>query len=352
MNQSHKIKKKHLKPTVSKALLHVLAKLSEKRGIHFDKICEAAGVRAAVLSKSDERISAEQFLRTWDLAEQAAEDKNFGLHFGSELAGNYLGGNILINLMANSATIGNVLKIFCKYHLLMEDAVLPKMAIDDHAVVIWWELFIPGVAIPRQYAEAVLCASTEILRAVSENHLNPETVSFTHSPPDDIREHEVIFRTRLLFDQPENALTISRENFDRPILLASRELFDALEPFAEKRLHQMYFPGSWSDKVRQEVYSLLSRGEIPNIETIAVNLASGSRTLQMKLRREDTTFTQLLDQIRKKTALAYLNDPEVSICDIALLLGFSEQSAFNHAFKRWTGTTPGKYKKDGVGQDN
>ncbi|MBC2713844.1 MAG: helix-turn-helix domain-containing protein [Desulfobacteraceae bacterium] len=52
--------------------------------------------------------------------------------------------------------------------------------------------------------------------------------------------------------------------------------------------------------------------------------------------------------MRKETALAYLKDPEISICDIALLLGFSEQSAFNHAFKRWTGTTPGKYKKEGL----
>ncbi|RJP95202.1 MAG: AraC family transcriptional regulator [Desulfobacteraceae bacterium] len=68
----------------------------------------------------------------------------------------------------------------------------------------------------------------------------------------------------------------------------------------------------------------------------------------MKLRKEETTFTHLFDQIRKTTALTYLKDPEVSICDIALLLGFSEQSAFNHAFKRWTGTTPGKYKKDGL----
>ena len=281
--------------------------------------------------------------------EQTAGDENFGLHFGKDLAANYLRGNILINLMANSATIGNAMKIFCKYHLLMEDAVLPKMAMDENAVTLRWELFIPGVAIPRQHAESLLCASTEILRAVSENRLYPKAVSFSHQPPDDIREHQAIFRTRLLFDQPENALTISRENFDRPILLSRRELFDTLEPLAEKYLNRMYFPGSWADKVRQEVHALLSRGEVPDIETVAVNLASGSRTLQMKLRKEETTFTQLLDQLRKETALAYLNDPEISICDIALLLGFSEQSAFNHAFRRWTGTTPGRYKKDGVG---
>jgi len=65
----------------------------------------------------------------------------------------------------------------------------------------------------------------------------------------------------------------------------------------------------------------------------------------MKLQKEETTFKQILVQLRKETAMAYLKDPDISICDIALLLGFSEQSAFNHAFKRWTGISPGKYKQ-------
>ncbi|MBC2713843.1 MAG: AraC family transcriptional regulator [Desulfobacteraceae bacterium] len=136
---------------------------------------------------------------------------------------------------------------------------------------------------PRQHAESLLCALTEILRAVSGNRINPKEVRFSHSSPNDIKEHQAIFKTRLLFDQPGNALKISRKDFDRPIFLASRELFDALESLAEKHLHQMVFPGSWSDKVSQEIYLLLSSGEVPDVETVSGNLALSSRSLQMKL---------------------------------------------------------------------
>ena len=65
----------------------------------------------------------------------------------------------------------------------------------------------------------------------------------------------------------------------------------------------------------------------------------------MKLQKEKTTFRQVLDEVRKEIAVAYLKDAEASICEIAPLLGFADQSAFKNAFKKWTGRTPGEYRK-------
>jgi AraC-like DNA-binding protein len=69
------------------------------------------------------------------------------------------------------------------------------------------------------------------------------------------------------------------------------------------------------------------------------------RSLQNKLSREGTTFQQLLDYSRKEMAKQYLKNPEMTLCDTAFMLGFSEQSAFNHAFKQWTGKTPKQYRQ-------
>jgi AraC-like DNA-binding protein len=68
------------------------------------------------------------------------------------------------------------------------------------------------------------------------------------------------------------------------------------------------------------------------------------RNLQLKLKEEGTSFRILLDEVRKQIAIGYLKDGSESICEIALLLGFADQSAFHHAFKRWTGKTPGEYR--------
>jgi len=165
--QFNRNRKVYTKPTVSNELLHVLALFSEKKGMDLQKVCEASGLGAFFLAEKDERITAVQFLQIWNLAEQAAGDDNFGLNFGKDLAANYLSGNILVNMMANCGTVGKAIEVFCQYHLLMEDAILPKMAIDEDSVLLWWEFFIPKVKIPRQHAESVLCASTEIIRSVS-----------------------------------------------------------------------------------------------------------------------------------------------------------------------------------------
>jgi AraC-like DNA-binding protein len=89
--------------------------------------------------------------------------------------------------------------------------------------------------------------------------------------------------------------------------------------------------------------SLLVRGEKNSIEIIASSLGMSPRNLQFKLKEEKTTYQNLLGAVRKEIALSYLREKEATICDIAFLLGFSEQSAFNHAFKRWTGFTPREY---------
>lgn len=332
-------------PTVSKALQQVLIQFSEGNDISLETICAKQGVRLPALTDGNERIHADQFSKIWDLAERASGDQNFGLHFGKELARNYLQGNILVSMMANSATVGNAISIFCKYHRLMEDAVLPEIAIAGSTVFIWWQFFVPEISIPRQHAECLLCASSEILQMVSGEQIKPEAVFFSHCAPDDICEHQKIFKCKVVFDQPRNGLQISRKDSDRPITLANADIMDALEPIAEKHLWQIYASGSWSERVGHEIRLMMSRGEAPDIKTVSANMALGPRSLQMKLKREETTFQKLLDRLRHKAALAYLENPEVAICDIALLLGFSEQSAFNHAFKRWTGTSPGEFRK-------
>ena len=87
-----------------------------------------------------------------------------------------------------------------------------------------------------------------------------------------------------------------------------------------------------------------------DIETIAGHLAMTTRTLQNKLKEADTSFRKLQDEVRKLLAIGYLKEGNDSICEIALLLGFADQSAFHHAFKRWTGRTPGEFRRNKVAE--
>jgi AraC-like DNA-binding protein len=183
------------------------------------------------------------------------------------------------------------------------------------------------------------------LRRLSENRIDPVEVRFAHPEPADATEHERVFRSPLLFRQPGNQMIIRKEDLALPIFLASPDLLEALERFADERVQDLYQRDTWADRVTHSIGQMLSRGERPGIEAAAQGLAVSTRHLQSRLKAEGVSYQQLLDRIRQEMALRYLRKPEVTICDIAFLLGFSEQSAFNHAFKKWTGKTPGEYRK-------
>lgn len=80
-------------------------------------------------------------------------------------------------------------------------------------------------------------------------------------------------------------------------------------------------------------------------DVIANNMAMSSRSLQRKLQQEGSSFQQLFDEYRHQRSLLLLQDKQVSLADIAQQLGFSENSTFYRAFKRWQGITPGEYRQ-------
>lgn len=323
----------------------MLLKYLAKCGIDTDAPCKNAGIDAVMFKDREARISPRQFDIIWQEAVKKAEDINFGLHFGREMENSYRGGNILFSMMANSATVGNAMDIFCRYHILMEDAIVPKMKVKDDFVLLVWESIDPYFEISRHVAEALLCASLYIIRRITENNSGLLEVRFRHARPKDIREHKEVFHAPLLFNQPSNELVIAKSTLSLPVFWADPKLLETLEHLAKKQLDKLYPPNIWTDKVLYLISKFLAGGEKTDINAIAANLAVSARNLQNRLKEEKTSYQRILDQVRKEVALHYLAQKDIPICDIALLLGFSEQSAFNHAFKRWSGLTPGQYRK-------
>jgi AraC-like DNA-binding protein len=96
--------------------------------------------------------------------------------------------------------------------------------------------------------------------------------------------------------------------------------------------------------VRAAVAESMKDGK-PDLPRVAKKLEVGPRTLQRRLNEYGMDFKQLLDDYRCRLALAYLKDTRTRLTEVALLLGYSEASAFNHAFKRWTGCSPSHFRR-------
>src|SRR5262249_45974404 len=96
-------------------------------------------------------------------------------------------------------------------------------------------------------------------------------------------------------------------------------------------------------KLRAQVRLALEDGQ-PDLPAIANALKMSTRTLQRRLEAEGTSFQELVDAVRQELARVYVADPKYALGEVAYLLGFSEITAFTRAFKRWTGTTPSRWR--------
>jgi AraC-like DNA-binding protein len=97
------------------------------------------------------------------------------------------------------------------------------------------------------------------------------------------------------------------------------------------------------DRVRAVIIDILPSGRVDD-ERVAEHLSMSVRNLQRRLKARETTFRQLLEGIRKDLALTYVLDADIELVEVAFFLGFSDQSAFSRAFKRWTGRTPSDFR--------
>lgn len=129
-----------------------------------------------------------------------------------------------------------------------------------------------------------------------------------------------------------------------PARPAPRAAGPTLRPGTISPLHGPSHPPSVTLAVRRLAAEALWSGEPVRVKAVAAQLGLGPRRLQQLLRREETTFRAVLDELRRDLALARLGQGTAPLCDIATVLGFADPSAFTHAFRRWTGQAPSRVR--------
>ncbi|MEM9081722.1 MAG: AraC family transcriptional regulator ligand-binding domain-containing protein [Verrucomicrobiota bacterium] len=191
--------------------------------------------------------------------------------------------------------------------------------------------------------EQTVAEVVKLSREVSPEDFSPEVVYFKHPSPGSTAAHEDYFGCPVHFDADrdgflvsESALTLSNRLGDPAI----SQFFDA---HMEQELRELSDESGLSKRVRIQVSQALSEG-VPTVTEIAFRLGMSGRTLQRRLADQSLSFKALVDESRRELAERLLKETDYALNEIAFLTGFSEQSAFNRAFKRWAGQTPRSYR--------
>jgi AraC-like DNA-binding protein len=301
-------------------------------------------VALSAIEENESRIMVKQSNALWEAIARQAADPDFGLHFGEAVA-DLGGGHVLFLVMMNCPTVARAIEKVARYHGLLSDFVQLQLTQQGSYAYLSWEANTPDKIIDRHHSESIAVTLWAALRGLTKDSIQLVQVRFHHSRPQDTTEHQRILRCPLVFAQPKNELVIRREDLALPVFLADPELLEMLEQYARRLLAKLNSSNTWADRVIHSLGRLLIQGESPSISAVALDLAISTRHLQSHLKVEGTTYQKLLDQVRKELALDYLEQAELTRCDIAFMLGFSNQSAFNHAFKRWMESSPTEYLK-------
>ena len=168
-------------------------------------------------------------------------------------------------------------------------------------------------------------------------------VHFMHAPPAHAAAYHSVFKAPVLFNMEQNALFIREEDLRLPVVSANPYLKAVFQKQAEGWLKKKSQKAVFREKVEMLVRSRLSSGNV-SVESLSAEIGMDRTTLHRRLKKEGTSFSSILDQVRKDLAISYL-ERGWKIKDITVHLAFSDPSVFQRAFKRWFNMSAGRYQK-------
>jgi AraC-like DNA-binding protein len=251
---------------------------------------------------------------------------------------------LLEYVVRNAGSLREAIHLGIRYITLVNDLTQATFTERKEEGIL--EHWIAGepLCLGRQGNEFFLVCLLQMMWQVSGHTFSPTRAWLAHPAEGDPAPLAAALKTDdVTFGAGTNGLAIADAALDLPISTSDQALLAVLKTQADALVHHRDPARGTIATIREQVRRCLPDGP-PALRSVAQALGMSARTLQRTLAQEDTTFNQLLDDVRSRLASAYLADPQLGLGDVALLLGYSETRAFTRAFRRWTGKTPAAYR--------
>lgn len=191
--------------------------------------------------------------------------------------------------------------------------------------------------------ELALAAAMALSREVSRHDFTPVAAHVSHEPPADPSQFDQHFRCPVHFGSAFDALEVSHERLRSPNRLGDAGISGFFDRHLDQALAELPEDAGLGRRVRAEITQTLCDG-VPTLSRMAKRLGMSGRTLQRRLAASGLAYQALVEDARRELAQQLLRTSDYSLAEIAFLTGFSEQSTFGRAFKRWSGATPRAYR--------
>lgn len=323
--------------------LGVLWKQLEECGIDPAPLFRDEGVDPETLYDAGARISDKSYQRLDVRAARLTKDPFFGLKGAEYFRPAHLGA--LGFAWLASSTLRDALQRMHRYSRVIQEKLTIDLDEDEEYFYVGIDAHRPALD-EKLREDGQLSTLVKFCRVICGNSFNPARVCFQQPKPADTSYYFEWFRCPVEFGAPSTTMVIDKDKVDKRLTGSNDEIAQLNEHIVVKYLAHNA-KNDIVNRAKAAIIDGLGGGTVTET-SIANELHMTPRNMHRKLQREDTSFKQLLTEVRRDLAVQYIQDRSKTLTEISFMLGFSEASSFSRAFKAWTGKPPSEARQNVV----
>lgn len=331
--------------TVAVHFLRLLLDYCEAHNLPASKLLLSQGLSPDILSEPDQRIPYLSYAQMLDSAADTLADPLLGLHLGEQVRPGHVGVGALAQFAC--ANVEQQVQRLVRFSGLDYDAFRDEVVHQGNDIVLRWHCLLPPeIALSHLHAELNFAVVKTLAPQFTGSDIRASWVSFRHRAGDRRQALEQFFDCPVHFNADIDCLAFPKAALNLPIHAVNAQALAALDAICEQQLQKLNQGQRppWLNQCRKSIARNLHNGA-PELASTAAELDLSPRQLRQLLSAQGLSFRQLLDELRQELAEQYMSDPSLSLAEVAGRLGFSEQSAFQRAYRRWTGLPPGRHRR-------
>lgn len=320
----------------------VVATLAED-GIPPESALAGSGLAEAELSDNAKRVSLRQIETVFRNALRLTRDPAIALRAGQRMRVTAYG--IYGYAILSSRSVADSIAFSIKCHRILGAVVDMSFSGSSEEAVWGYEPVLsadPAQDIYRFCMEFALSAHLRALADALGQAPQPRRVGLAYPAPPHARQYEALLKCPVQFEQPNNEMAFDAAWLMSPMPLADPLTSQACRETCEQLLSEMNLDQSLASDIRSAL--ILHPGRFPSIEAMAERLSMHPRALRRRLSAENTSYRDLLAEVRSRLAIEYLRRTNMTNDEIAARLGYSDAANFRRAFSSWTGKSPSAFR--------
>lgn len=327
--------------TISVSQVMVLLEAAKRAGVSSSELLEECGIAPDSVSDGEARIDREKFIQLMLAVMRQTQDEFMGFGEGRiSKPGTF---SMMAHAVINCATLEKAIHRGIKFYELFNLGVFGQLVREGGDASLRLRSH-QDVAFRSNILEAVIFLSVRFLSWLIGQQIVPTKICFDFESWDN-GEYAAQFPCPVFYKQDRTEIVMDERYMEMPLIQNAL----SLSKFLRSSLQELMEGDIENASLNAQIRSIISKefgNNFPDFSVVCEKLNMTPQTLRRRLKEENTSYQEIKDNIRKDASVYYLSKPELTIDEIAMLMGFSEASSFHRAFKKWTAKTPSMYRQE------